>query len=596
MRIVESTAPLGPPPSWAVQQRRLLDDLAPAARVFAAKYLHDDGSLIWRDELPGRDGLDDGYESVYDWPLAYLLGADDDLMTVAARAWAGITTQFTRYGQALDEYERGYDWFHQGEGNLLLYHLCLADPAAWRDRVARFAGLYTDPAHGNYDPVHRLIRAAHTGSGGPRYGPYRYSHPFTDDENVYEWSSRHEPYGLPFRDLPGIDAFADLKDPANARLMGAAMHERLARGDTVVNLTSTGLVTLAYATTGDERLRDWVIGYVDAWRERAAANGGLIPDNVGLSGEVGEYLGGRWYGGHYGWSWPHGLEPIASAIMVAASSAYLLTADPGHLELPRRLLRGVLERGRIDHGRLVVPHRHDDSGWFDFRPLPPRFALALWHLSGDPADRALLDELETGDPDDWTAVPSDPGRFRDAGTRPWLTYLSGANADYPRRAAAEAAAQVARQTRLVRADDADPATYDLHHWQQRNPVTTEALVQLTLGGPAPIYNGGLLHARLRWFTGLDARRPGLPPDVAALVHRVAADGVSVRLVNLHPAESRQLVVQGGAFGEFRIDEVRTPSASWRVGSARFAVRLAPASMLDLDLTTTRTPLRPTTEG
>lgn len=590
MLTLSSSTPLDGTPEWAVLQRRLLDGLAPAAETFAATYLRDDGSLIWRDELPGRDGLDDGYEPVHDWPLAHLLGADPQLLAVAARSWSGVTEQFTRFGQALDGYERGYDWFHQGEGNLLLYHLCLADPAGWRDRVVRFAGLYTDSAHGNYDPEHRLIRAAHTGSGGPRYGPYRYSFPFTDDENVYEWSSRHEPYGLPFRDLPGIVTFADLKDPANARRMGAAMHERLARGDTAVNLISTGLVTSAYAVSGDERLRAWVLGYVDAWRERAAANGGLVPDNVGLSGAVGEYLGGRWYGGHYGWSWPHGLEPIASAVLVAASSAYLLTADDGYLELPRRLLRRMLELGSVDDGRLVVPHRHDDSGWFDHKPLPPRFALALWHLSGEPADRDLLDQLEAGDPDDWTAVPREPGRYREAGTRPWLRYLSGTNPDYPRQAAAEALAHVAAQTRSIRADDADPPGYDLHHWQRMNPVTTEALVQLTLGGPSPIYNGGLLHTRLRYFTGLGAHRPGLPPDVAALVSRVSAGGVSVQLVNLHPDAGRDLVVQGGAFGEFRIDTVRTPSGAVPVAAPRFAVRLAAASTVELELTTTRMPL------
>ena len=32
----------------------------------------------------------------------------------------------------------------------------------------------------------------------------------------------------------------------------------------------------------------------------------------------------------------------------------------------------------------------------------------------------------------------------------------------------------------------------MHHWQQRNPVVLEGLVQLMLGGPNHIYHGGLL--------------------------------------------------------------------------------------------------------
>ena len=42
-----------------------------------------------------------------------------------------------------------------------------------------------------------------------------------------------------------------------------------------------------------------------------------------------------------------------------------------------------------------------------------------------------------------------------------------------------------------------------HHWQTVNPVTCEALVQLTLGGPQPMYNGGMLHTTVRYF---DAER------------------------------------------------------------------------------------------
>ena len=63
--------------------------------------------------------------------------------------------------------------------------------------------------------------------------------------------------------------------------------------------------------------------------------------------------------------------------------------------------------------------------------------------------------------------------------------------------------------------DVDISEADIHVWQQCNPVVTEALVQLTWGGPQVIYNGGLQQARVRYYDA-DRRRPGLPPSVAAL--------------------------------------------------------------------------------
>ena len=55
----------------------------------------------------------------------------------------------------------------------------------------------------------------------------------------------------------------------------------------------------------------------------------------------------------------------------------------------------------------------------------------------------------------------------------------------------------------------DVAEADIHLWQQCNPVVTEALVQLTWGGPQVIYNGGLQQARVRYYDA-GRRRPGLP--------------------------------------------------------------------------------------
>jgi hypothetical protein len=323
-----------------------------------------------------------------------------------------------------------------------------------------------------------------------------------------------------------------------------------------------------------------VIDYVDAWIERARQNGGLLPDNVGLSGQIGEHTGGKWYGGLYGWTWPHGFYNIAMAAIVAGANAYLLTQDSRYLDLPRTQIDRVLELGEVRDltdlpmslrghwigqreafaagtrpETLVVPYRYGDAGWFDYQPMAPMYPTAVWSLSLLPEDWARLERLRQASRYDWNLVL--PFRTKeDAGHEPpWLRFLAGANPGYPEAILAESCGQVYRRLDQIRADQADLREVHIHHWQQHNPVLTEALIQLTLGAPPPVYNGGLLFAPLRHFDPV-RRRPGLPEDVAALVTKVGANGVELCLVNLSPVEARSVVVQAGAFGEHRFDTVR----------------------------------------
>ena len=94
-----------------------------------------------------------------------------------------------------------------------------------------------------------------------------------------------------------------------------------------------------------------------------------------------------------------------------------------------------------------------------------------------------------------------------------------------------ALSQVQRRMDLMAADTTDPAELNIHHWQRHNPVATEALLQLTTGTPQLLYNGGLLPLRVLYLDP-DRGRPGLPPDVAALVDTVEPDRTGLQLVNL----------------------------------------------------------------
>ena len=78
-------------------------------------------------------------------------------------------------------------------------------------------------------------------------------------------------------------------------------------------------------------------------------------------------------------------------------------------------------------------------------------------------------------------------------------FLAGDNPTYPEEILRASYRQVCRRLNLVRGDDEATTHQDPHRWQHTNPVTTEALIQLTLGAPQLIYNGGLLMSRLRYF-------------------------------------------------------------------------------------------------
>ncbi|SMD22585.1 hypothetical protein [Kibdelosporangium aridum] len=566
--VITASVPLLEPPNWAISQRELFDLLEYAWRRFEHDFTGPDGQLAYRAQLTSRDGVDDFYETFFNWPQLYLLGGSDDLLAASEWHWEAVTRQLTDLGMLHDEYERGYDWFHQGESLQLFYFLCMAAPDRWAERAQRFAELYVDPAHGNYDPAHRIIRRPHNGSDRLREGLF--------DGRSYPWLPEEaRMYGFPLDWVlpPGTDNTAD-PDPRLAN----EMHRRMAVGDTAVNLAASGLVLNALLLSGKQRYRDWIANYVGAWRKRAAANGGIIPDNVAPDGTVGGLLEGRWYGGHYGWSWPHGWYSVGQAATIAALAAVAATGDESFLDLVRPALDEVITHGKVmayteadsslqsrwvaqlgddvHTPTLHVPFRYADRGWFDYNPMLMAIPTALWHHSAEPADWERIERLRSGNGHDWRAVRAFRSKEEAGHEEPWLAFLAGDNPTYPERILAAAQAQVRhRLSRMERYRGGHVSEADIHLWQQCNPVVTEALVQLTWGGPQVIYNGGLQQARVRYYDA-QAKRPGLPPSVAALVSRIDPEATTVDLINLDPEAARSVVVQAGAFAEHTIRSVR----------------------------------------
>jgi len=565
-----------PAPEWALLERQLLEKLHPAALEFVHKYTRDDGTLIWRDQWPGMDGSDDGYESFYNFPLYYALGGPEEIHALSRKLWDAVTRQFTRYGLVHREFDAYYDWMHHGESYTYFYFFGLADPTVpkYRERAARFAGLYLgeDPAAPNYDVQRKLIRSPITGSRGPRL------------VNTAEDWVTHRPvlagYPLPYDDIPGVTSSDAWIDDARFPRILEAMNRRMMQSDVPLNLTATSLVLNAYMVTHDAKYQRWIQDYVGAWMDRTRQNGGTLPDNVGPSGKIGEHIDGKWWGGYYGWRWPHGLFNQIESTLIGGTNAYLASGDPKYLELPRSVFELVEKQSRVEDGRVVVPQRHGDQGWYAYRPIHPAHPVYLWYISQDPRDYRRLRTLTEGSSWDTLQYRKGKGDWEHAG--PWLGFIEGRNVDYPVQILRATFAECLRRLEMVRRDQTEPASRDLHHWQRRNPVVLEGLVQLMLGGPNHVYHGGLLHCRLFYFDPA-RKRPGLPPDVAALVDKVTPDSVSVQLVNVHPSEPRDVILQAGAFGEHEFTTAGHQHQTVQLGRNRIQVRLRPGAVGRLDL-------------
>ena len=367
--------------------------------------------------------------------------------------------------------------------------------------------------------------------------------------------------------------------------MGSAMDERIGRGDTAVNLAATGLAANAWLYGHEDRFRDWVLEYVDAWRERAAANGGVLPDNVGPSGRVGELHGGalvrrklrlglaarrlqrrrgRRRRRRSTRCWSPARRP-ARPRPRHRSTPSLRHGMPRHGRGSRREHRDRLGRAELGVDERPrhcwCPTGTATAGWFDFQPPQLGLSVWLWHAArGEHADRDRLDRLRKASGYDWATYGASATRRR-PGTRRrgWSTCAATTPASRRRcwrRARPGAAAHGAD-----RRGPAAPDACHVHHWQRLNPVLTEALLQLATGTPQVLYNGGLLPTRLAYF---DADTP--PPRPAARCRRPGrprrADG-RARRTGAHRGDerTRRVVVQAGAFGEHRSPGPSSPPPS-----------------------------------
>lgn len=592
---------IAPPPAWALMERNLISLMERSAELFVEKYCYPDGNVFYVQDV------DDVYEIFHNWGLLYAMGGDERLWQWALRAWNATTRRFddrnplgpphrNLAGQIHNEYynQNGpCDWFHMGEGNMALYDMGVADPSI-KENVARarkFAAMYTgeDPDAPNYDPIHKIIRSPFHSSVGP----------LLNMDDVDRVKAYIDPwYRLTGRGIAGFAQRSNLHPVV--RDLEEDWHENEQRreeimrlfdkvvldGDVADNLAATGLVTHAYLYTGDEKYRQWVLGYTDAWMDRMRRNGGILPDNVGPTGKVGEQRNGQWWGGLYGWNSKWSADHNFISATIAAECALMLTGDYGYVDLIRSQIDLLLDMGVTDdNGQLLVPTRMTERGWEEFRPMNIGELAHVYHSTLSKDDHDLMVQVRDGDTSrDWNEVKAEGGRRGGNFEYARFQYYDGKLPDWPEKilTAEYAFAQTMMEAFLQDDRDFDTIVED-NRWppcnpdvpdrkdyggENADPVRTVGLTQVTMGAPRSLYNGGLLRATVRYFditpsltlprNGGEGKkgRPGLPRDVATLVDEIRHDRVGIQFVNMSTNESRSLIVQAGAFSEHTFTDVR----------------------------------------
>jgi hypothetical protein len=569
------------PPEWALLQRELLRVQTEACEAFYARYFDDRGYLRAVERWGANDGPDDAIEHLNDWALLHALGGSDRILELYRKAWEGHLQQYSRArtkqvelgrrGMYVREFPPQMDWQHISEGLTTFNLMGLSTPEDPKliERTRRFAEFYTgdDPSAPNYDRQHRIIRSVFNGSAGPLLRPATALDWAGDPFDVSKFKMEHGERSYE-------ETLAHYRDYTDIV------------GDNPLNLHATTLSLNAFMLTGDRKYRTWALEYLDAWAERAEANGGILPSIVGLDGRIGGPAG-KWYGGVYGW----GFSPVVPQTgeredrnrvpraIVAFMNASLLTGDDRYMQVWRRQNEVINQQARTIDGQLHTPRMYGEQGWYSYAPGSYRTnAFEIWYVSMRASDREL------------------------AGDHPWIAFLEGRNAAYPLEAQRQALNRVRERIAAMHADTSTPEIRLADNAINFNPASVSALIQLTQGGlhiarppwssTSPHQGGAPLHCRLRYFDRA-RRRAGLPSDVAALVDELSADRTSVTLVNLNPVNSRTITVQGGAYAEHRLESATLDGRRVPIDASAFDLELRPGCGARLQLSMRRYANAPT---
>jgi hypothetical protein len=562
------------PPRWALLEHELLRANSEAVEFFADRYIDERGYLLHTPRWGTLDGPDDAIETYFNWTLLHALGGSDSALELYKKGLEGHLKQYgelrttltplAKNGAYRGEFITKSDWFHTGEGMRAFLLQGLSEPTSdiLRTRTKRFAGLYMneDPSAPNYDPVNKVIKSIWNGSLGP----------MMRKATVYDWVG--DPVPGRFHLLHHPNPMAQMYDLEERydKMLAHCTEYLDSVGDNSLNLAATILHLNAYMLTHEEKYRDWVLEYVNAWKERTALTGGNIPSNVGLDGKPGGEYNGQWWKGTYGWNFTifdGEIEQIAhrnyftSGSWPGFSNAFLLTGDQSYIDVLRRQMDNIYAHKKVVDGKEMIPQMYGDPRGYKHSGDPE------WYHWTQRMHTDRLTEIYL-----WSMNRKDLERVPKTG---WVGFIEGQNPGHPEEALARDLEFVRERVAAVRSDSTTADTRLADYLLRFTPAATDALTNLMLGG---YFTGRIwvLHSRVRYFDPVK-RRSGIPEDVGALVEKLTGDSVTLTLVNMNQVEPRTVLVQAGGYAEHQFNSATVNGKTTPIDNAYVTVRLAPGA-------------------
>ncbi len=581
-----------PAPGWALMEHALLEANSRAIDIFAERYIDSRGYLLHTPRWGTLDGPDDAIETYFNWTLIHALGGDDSILEHYKRGLEGHLLQYNelrtektelaKNGAYFKEFITSSDWFHTGEGMRAFFLWGLSEPTnpLLRSRMTRFAGMYMneDPEAPNYDPAKKTIKSIWNGSTGP----------MLRRATVYDWVG--DPVPGKFHLLHNPARMTEMLDLTEwySRMLAHCAEYLDSVGDNFLNMGATLLGLNAYALTGEDKYRAWTLEYMNAWTERTAATGGMIPSNIGLDGSLGGEHDGQWWKGTYGWNFTifdGELQEIAHRNYFTAASwngfsnALLFTGDQSYVDVLRKQMDLIYAAKKIESGETLYPQMYGDPRGYKHNGDPE-----FYHFTKNSFEDRLSEiYLWSMDRKDLERVPSDEG---------WIGFLEGNAPEFPEQAMQRDLEHIRERVKMIRSDPTSAETRLADYLLQFTPGAHDALTNLTLGGYFARGRIWVLHSRLRYFDPVQ-RRSGLPSDVGALVTKLRDDSVNVTLVNTNQVEAREVQVQAGAYGEHQFTGVSVDGTHQSVDAPYVTVRLEPGCGASLELSMKRYVNQPT---
>ena len=238
--------------------------------------------------------------------------------------------------------------------------------------------------------------------------------------------------------------------------------------------------------------------------------------------------------------WVSGAPHIIRAELTSGKVATLLTGDTRWMELPRSQLALLRKHGKTENGQFLIPIRHNETDWHRFQRENPSDYVHLWFTSHEDRDWAQIERLAE-------ARKKASGKISDQDLE-WAYFVKGSNPGFAERALSRDLRTVIRKIEFIQKEHGDPETFVDNKWILSDPMMLDNLIRLSIGGLPVRVQGEMLYSQVRYFDG-ERRRSGLPADVAALITRIEKDWIEMEVINLDALKPRQLIIQGGAYGE-----------------------------------------------